>query len=81
MTPNLRTRESIGKQIKIGHKTRFLISGRAICVIHELMRRMNCCSSGKMLKYFYNLQLQISLATMPKRITYEPRRRKTKHKI
>ena len=44
---DLRTRESIGKQRKIGHKTRFVYFGRAICVIHELILCVNCCSLGK----------------------------------
>lgn len=37
LTPNLRTAESIGKQRKIGHKTRFIYFGRANCAIHELI--------------------------------------------
>ena len=37
--PNLRTRESIVKQRKIGHKTRFVYFGRAICAIHYRLEK------------------------------------------
>ena len=53
LPPNLRTRESIEKQRKIGHKTRFVYFGRVICVIHELIYFMKFCYLEKMLKHFF----------------------------
>ena len=53
--PNLRTAESIANLIKKTPKRVFLIFGRAICAIHELMIYANCCCLGKMLKNFLDV--------------------------
>jgi len=38
---------------KTPDKSVFLISGRAICAIHELIFCMNFCSLGEILKHFW----------------------------